>query len=228
MRLTVTTFTSLDGVMQGPGGRDEDRSNGFGLGGWVVPFVDGEFGEIVDDIFSRAGEILLGRTTYETFYPYWSKLAGSDDIVANRLNNLPKHVATNSREVLEWKNSRVISGDVAAEIRRLKERPGGELQVHGSHGLIQMLLEEELVDAVNLLIFPVVLGEGKRLFDRGTVPTSLKLASSRVTGTGVIAATYEPTGTFEQGDFAIADGEVVVNQPGQPSPDDAPARRGSR
>lgn len=211
MQLTVTTFTSVDGVMQGPGGRDEDRSDGFGLGGWLVPYVDEEFGEIVDDIFSRAGEILLGRATYETFYPYWSQLADSDDIVASRLNNLPKHVATNSRETLEWKNSRVISGDVAAEIRRLKERSGGELQVHGSHGLIQTLLAEGLVDAFNLLIFPVVLGEGKRLFGRGTVPASLELTASRVTGKGVIAATYEPTGTFEQGDFAIADGEVVVS-----------------
>lgn len=211
MQLTVTTFTSVDGVMQGPGGRDEDRSDGFGLGGWLVPYVDEEFGEIVDDIFSRAGEILLGRATYETFYPYWSQLADSDDIVASRLNNLPKHVATNSRETLEWKNSRVISGDVAAEIRRLKERSGGELQVHGSHGLIQTLLAEGLVDAFNLLIFPVVLGEGKRLFGRGTVPASLELTASRVTGKGVIAATYEPTGTFEQGEFAIADGEVVVS-----------------
>lgn len=211
MRLTVTTFTSLDGVMQGPGGRDEDRSNGFGLGGWVVPFFDEELGEIIDDIFSRAGEILLGRTTYETFYPYWSQLADSDEIIANRLNNLPKHVATNSRETLEWNNARVISGDVAAEIRRLKERPGGELQVHGSHGLIQTLLEEGLVDTLNLLIFPVVLGEGKRLFARGTVPTSLELASTRVTGRGVIAATYEPTGVFEQGDFTIADSEIVVS-----------------
>lgn len=211
MQLTVTTFTSVDGVMQGPGGRDEDRSDGFGLGGWLVPYVDEEFGEIVDGIFSRAGEILLGRATYETFYPYWSQLADSDDIVASRLNKLPKHVATNSRETLEWKNSRVISGDVAAEIRRLKERSGGELQVHGSHGLIQTLLAEGLVDAFNLLIFPVVLGEGKRLFGRGTVPASLELTASRVTGKGVIAATYEPTGTFEQGDFAIADGEVVVS-----------------
>lgn len=210
MKLTVTTFTTLDGVMQGAGSPDEDRSHGFGLGGWVVPFVDEDFGRIITDIFSRADEILLGRTTYEDMYVFWSQVTDQEDVVAVALNTLPKHVATTRGDELEWENSHPITGDVAATVVELKSRPGRELQVHGSHGLIQTLLEAGLVDEFNVWTFPVVLGEGKRLFGEGTVPTTLALTSSQVTSAGVVVSTYETAGPVVQQTVAVEDGEVVV------------------
>lgn len=210
MKLTVTTFTTLDGVMQGAGGPDEDRSNGFDLGGWLVPFVDEDFGRLITDIFSRADEILLGRTTYEDMYAFWSQVTDQEDVVAVALNTLPKHVATNRGDELEWENSRAISGDVVAAVRELKSSPGRELQVHGSHGLVQTLLRAGLVDEFNVWTFPVVLGEGKRLFGDGAVPTTLAMTSSEVTSAGVIVARYETAGPVLQQTVAIEDGEVVV------------------
>lgn len=210
MKLTVTTFTTLDGVMQGAGSPDEDRSNGFGLGGWLVPFVDEDFGRLITDIFSRADEILLGRTTYEDMYAFWSEVTDQEDLVAVALNTLPKHVATTRGDELEWENSRAISGDVVAAVRELKSRPGRELQVHGSHGLVQTLLRAGLVDEFNVWTFPVVLGEGKRLFGDGTLPTTLALTSSEVTSAGVVVASYENAGPVLQKTVAIEDGEVVV------------------
>jgi dihydrofolate reductase len=210
MKLTVTTFTTLDGVMQGPGGPDEDRSNGFGLGGWVIPFADEDFGRIITDIFSRADEILFGRTTYDAMYAYWSQVTDTDDVVAVALNTLPKHVATTRHDPLEWENSRPINGDVVARVRELKERPGRELQVHGSHGLIQTLLTAGLVDEFNVWIFAVVVGEGKRLFGEGTVPTSLGLTSSQVTSSGAIVASYQPEGPVVQQTVAVEDGRTGI------------------
>lgn len=210
MKLTVTAFVSLDGVMQGPGSPDEDRSNGFNHGGWLAPHTDEEFGHAVDDIFGRVDEFLLGRTTYDLFYPYWSQLADSDDTVARALNTLPKHVASTSSSELAWANTRPLVGDVEAAVRDLKARPGRELQVHGSHGLVQTLLAAGLVDEINLFITPVTLGRGKRLFAEGTVPTTMQLRSSRVTGSGMIVATYRPSGPFVQQAFEVVDGEVVV------------------
>jgi dihydrofolate reductase len=194
MKLTVTTFITLDGVMQGPGGPDEDRSNGFELGGWLVPFVDEGMGRAITDIFSRAEEILLGRTTYDMMFPYWSTFPDEDDVVAAALNNLPKHVATSRPDSLEWTNSRPIRGDVVEAVRDLKERPGGELQVHGSHGLLQTLIRSGLVDEFNLFTYPVVLGDGKRLFESGAIPTSMKYQSSQITDAGVVVASYVPAG----------------------------------
>lgn len=194
MKLTVTTFITLDGVMQGPGARAEDPSHGFELGGWVTPHIDEDFGRRVDDIFGRADAILLGRTTYDLMYPYWSQFPDQDNVVAAGLNNLPKHVATSRPESLSWNNSHPIEGDVIDAVRNLKEQPGRELQVHGSHGLIQALLKAGLVDEVNLFIFPVVLGDGKRLFEPGAAPTGMRLESSEVSSTGVIIATYASTG----------------------------------
>jgi dihydrofolate reductase len=210
MKLTATTFCTLDGVMQGAGGIDEDRSHGFGLGGWIAPFADEEFGEIITDIFQRADEILLGRTTYDDMYGFWPQVKDEDDVVAVALNTLPKHVATTRPGTLDWENSQPIVGDVAASVRDLKERPGRELQVHGSHGLVQTLLAAELIDEYNVWTFPLVLGEGKRLFGDGTVPTTMLLTSSKVTGKGVIVATYQPSGPVVQQTFAVEDGEVVV------------------
>lgn len=207
MKLTVTTFTTLDGVMQGAGAPDEDRSHGFGLGGWLVPFVDEDFGRIITDVFSRADEFLLGRTTYEDMYGFWSQSTDQDDVVAVALNTLPKHVATTRSGSLEWQNSHAITEDPAATVRDLKKRPGRELQVHGSHGLAQTLLEAELVDQFNIWTAPVVLGEGKRLFGKGTVPTTMRLISTEVTGKGVIVSRYEPTGSVVQQAATIDNGE---------------------
>jgi dihydrofolate reductase len=194
MKLTVTTFITLDGVMQGPGGPDEDRSNGFELGGWLVPFADEGMGRAITDIFTRAEDILLGRNTYDMMYPYWSTFPDQDDVVAAGLNNLPKHVATSRPESLEWTNSHPITGDLVESVARLKERPGGELQVHGSHGLLQTLIGAGLVDEFNLFTYPVVLGAGKRLFESGTIPMSMRYESSVVTETGVVIASYTPIG----------------------------------
>ena len=194
MKLTVTTFITLDGVMQSPGSPDEDRSNGFELGGWLVPFVDEGMGRAITDIFSRTDEVLLGRTTYDMMYPYWSTFPDQDDVVAAALNNLPKHVATSRPDTLEWTNSQPIRGDVVEEVRELKQRPGGELQVHGSHGLLQTLIRAGLVDEFNLFTYPVVLGDGKRLFESGTIPTSMQYQSSDITSSGVVVASYVPTG----------------------------------
>ncbi len=210
MKLTVTTFITLDGVMQGPGGPDEDRSNGFDLGGWLVPFVDDGFGEVVTDIFGRVDEFLLGRNTYDMMYSFWPQVTDPDDQVATALNTLPKHVATHRPDSLEWANSHPIAGDVAAAVAELKTRPGRELQVHGSHGLVQTLLEAGLVDELNLLIFPVILGDGKRLFGDGTVPSSMRLASTRSTGAGVVFGRYELSGPVVQQGIAVEDGREIV------------------
>lgn len=210
MKLTVTTFISLDGVMQGPGAPDEDTSNGFEQGGWLVPFVDEDFNRFVAAIFERTGEFLLGRTTYDLMYPYWSQVTDPEKEGAAKLNNLPKHVVTSRPDDLPWNNSHPVTGDVVEAIRQLKERPGDELQVHGSYQLIQTLLGAGLVDELNVLIFPVVLGEGKRLFEPGSPPASMKLTSSETSSTGGIFAVYQPTGTPVRGAFAVRDGTETV------------------
>jgi dihydrofolate reductase len=200
MDLIVQEFVTFDGVMQGPGGADEDRSNGFDQGGWLPPFVDGDFGEIVDAWMRRADEFLLGRTTYELMYPYWSQVTDPDEVVAQKLNNLPKHVASRTLRAPEWTNSSVIDGDVVEAVTALKDKPGGELQVHGSAGLVQTLNRHHLVDEYRLLVFPVVLGSGKRLFGDGTVPTAFNTVQNRTTSTGVVALTLRPTGAPPQGE----------------------------
>jgi dihydrofolate reductase len=200
MELIVTTFITMDGVMQGPGGADEDRSNGFDQGGWLVPWVDQDFGEIMDGWFARADEILLGRTTYDMMFPYWSQVTDPDEVVARQLNNLPKHIVSRTLRSPEWANSSVIDGDVVEAVKALKDRPGGELQVHGSAQLVQTLTQHNLVDEYRLLVFPVVLGTGKRLFGDGTVPTAFKTVENRTTSTGVVALTLRPTGTPPKGE----------------------------
>ena len=207
MDLIVQTFVTFDGVMQGPGGADEDRSNGFDQGGWLPPFVDDDFGEIVDAWMRRADEFLLGRTTYELMYPYWSQVTDPDEVVAQKLNNLPKHIASRTLQAPEWKNSSVLDGDVVEAVTALKERPGGELQVHGSAGLLQTLNRHQLVDEYRLLVFPVVLGSGKRLFGDGTAPTAFKTVQNRTTSTGVVALTLRPTGAPPKGEVpGLAEG----------------------
>jgi dihydrofolate reductase len=193
-RLTVTSFLSLDGVAQAPGGATEDTSGGFTLGGWVMPHFDQEGGDAVSAIYGRAGAFLLGRGTWQIFASYWPKVTDPNDPVAGPLNRLPKYVATRTLSKVEWAGSTIIR-DVAGEVARLKAQPlAGELQVHGSPGLAHALLRLGLVDELNLFTFPVVLGSGKRLFEPGAMPTGWELTSSRVSATGVVIATYRNAG----------------------------------
>jgi dihydrofolate reductase len=203
MELTVNVFVTMDGVMQGPGGDDEDPSDGFDRGGWLPPFVDEVFGEVVDGWFSHAEEILLGRTTYELLYPYWSQVTDPSNpeysTTSQKHNDCPKHVASRTLRSTEWKNSSVITGDVVEAVTALKAKPGGELQVHGSAGLIQTLNRHRLVDEYRMLVFPVVLGTGKRLFGDGSAPTGFKTVENRTTSTGVLALRLRTTGEAPQG-----------------------------
>jgi dihydrofolate reductase len=192
-KLVVTTFVTLDGVLQAPGGPDEDRSGGFDHGGWVVPHFDDATGVFMVEVFERAGSFLLGRRTYDTFIQHWPHVTDEDDPIASRLNSLPKYVASRSLEKADWQPSTVIR-DVPTEVAELKEHPGGELQVHGSGDLIQTLIEHDLVDAYNVLTFPVVLGTGKRLFPEGVTPGALRLTESRTTDSGVVISSYERAG----------------------------------
>jgi dihydrofolate reductase len=204
MELTVTTFVTMDGVMQGPGGAEEDTSNGFDQGGWMVPFIDQDFGEIVDAWFARADEFLLGRTTYERMFPYWSQIIVTDPeeagVTGQQLNNLPKHIISRTLRSPQWANSSVLDGDVVAAVKALKDQPGRELQVHGSAQLVQTLNHHNLVDEYRLLVAPVVLGTGKRLFGDGTVPTAFQTVENRTTSTGAVALTLRPTGTPTKGE----------------------------
>jgi len=202
-KLTVTTFLTLDGVMQAPGMPDEDRSGGFQYGGWLVPYADADMMRIVAEAFAQADAFLLGRKTYEIFAGYWPRVTDPADPVARALNVLPKHVVSKTLDKVDWHNSTLVQGDVVKEIAALKQKPGRELQVHGSAGLAQTLLENGLIDEYRLWLYPVVLGTGKRLFGAGTVPAALTLASTQTTSTGVVVATYRPAGKPKFGSFAL-------------------------
>jgi dihydrofolate reductase len=193
--LAVNSFVSLDGVMQSPGGPDEDPTGGFTLGGWAVNYFDDEMLAMVAD--SGPYELLLGRGTYEIFAAHWPYDEGP---IADHLNSTRKHVASTTLEKAEWNNSTLITGDVAKYITDLKSQDGPEIQVHGSPGLIQTLLEHDLIDEYRLWIFPVVVGAGKRFFGDGTSPGALKLVNSKVSSTGVTINTYVPAGDIEIGD----------------------------
>ncbi len=194
MKLTVTTFVTVDGVMQAPGGADEDRSGGFDQGGWVAPHFDAQVDEFMTGVFTRPEAFLLGRGTYEIFAGYWPGAADPDDPIANGLNTLPKHVASTTLTEVEWENSSLLEGDVVQAVRALKEREGGELQVHGSAGLIQTLNEHGLVDEYNVLTFPVVVGGGKRLFESGAKPLGLESVSHTKTASGVSIDVWRAAG----------------------------------
>ena len=197
-KLVVQTFVTLDGVMQAPGGAGEDPSGGFSYEGWLVPFFDEAMGEQVTEWFVGAEDFLLGRGTYDIFYASWPKML-SDDPVSQGLNFKPKHVASRTLTSVEWETADLLGDDVPGAIRALKEKDGGELQVHGSAGLIQTLLAEDLIDELRLIVFPVALGEGKRLFGEGTVPRSWRLLSSKTTPSGAVMAAYERAGDVETG-----------------------------
>ena len=194
MKLTVTTFQTVDGVMQAPGGAEEDRSGGFDQGGWVAPHFDTETGAFMNSVFERTEAFLLGRRTYEIFAAHWPENADPDDPIANGLNTLRKHVASTTLTTVEWENSSLIEGDVVKAVTELKARDGGELQVHGSANLIQTLNGHGLVDEYNLLTFPVIVGAGKRLFERGATPVGLESVSHIKTPSGVSIDVWRTAG----------------------------------
>ena len=199
MRLTLHTFLTLDGVLQAPGGPGEDDSGGFTHGGWSFPYDDDDFGVAMAGWFEHADVFLLGRKTYEIFAAYWPQAADENDPIANKLNVLPKYVASTTLESVDWQNSSLLSGDVASAVAKLKEQEGDELQVHGSGALAQTLIAHDLVDEYRLLYFPVHLGSGKKLFADGLPAAALRLVSTSTTSTGVIIATYAPAGPVQYG-----------------------------
>lgn len=198
--LVVTTFVTLDGVMQAPGGPGEDPSGGFSYGGWLVPHFDEVLGEQMNAWFAGAQDFLLGRGTYDIFYASWPKMI-SDDPVSQGLNFSKKYVASRTRASVEWETAELLEGDVGDAVRALTAEDGGELQVHGSAGLIQTLLREDLVDELRVVVFPVTLGEGKRLFGEGTVPRTWRLSDHKVSPNGVLMTTYQRVGEVETGNF---------------------------
>jgi dihydrofolate reductase len=202
-KLIITTFLSLDGVMQAPGGPDEDRGGGFAHGGWMVPYADEDLGRLVTAWIERASAFLLGRGTYEIFAAHWPRVTDPQDVIARALNRLPKYVASTTLKTAEWHNTTVIRGDVEEAVRALKREGSGELQVHGSPGLAQTLIANDLVDEYRLWVHPVVLGSGKRLFGTGAVPAALRLSGTQTTSTGVVVNTYERAGALRTGAFSV-------------------------
>lgn len=193
MKLTATEFLTLDGVYQGPGGPDEDRRGGFDRGGWQAPFDDEETGQFITSVYERMDAMLLGRVTYDIWAGYWPDHHG-DDPISHGINVLPKYVPSTTLKNPAWQNTHVLGGDVEAAVRELKARPGRDLLLQGSGALLRWLLERDLVDELNLLIYPVVLGDGLRLFPEKGQTHRLALVYSKVRPNGVMIQTYRPDG----------------------------------
>jgi dihydrofolate reductase len=214
--LSVNTFVSLDGVMQGPGAPDEDRSDSFDRGGWLVPHASAHTNDVVESWFREADAFLFGRTSYGLLGGYWSKVTEPDDLIATKLNTLQKYVVstTLTDDEAGWSPTTVLRGDLVDEVRRLKELPGRELQVHGSWKLVQTLYQAGLVDVYRLLQFPVVVGTGKRLFPNGSTPATFATAEggSRILPGGVISLTLEPTsfGAISAGAYTVDEGRSTT------------------
>ncbi|MGH8793677.1 MAG: dihydrofolate reductase family protein [Stackebrandtia sp.] len=197
--LIVTAFLTLDGVMQAPGGPEEDEAGGFGHGGWAVNYFDEQVGQAMGELMTPPFDLVLGRKTYDIFASYWPD--APEEAGAKPLNDAVKYVASRGRPTLEWRGSVLIEGDAAEGVAALKKEDGPQLQVHGSANLIQTLLRHHLVDQFHLLVFPVVVGSGKRLFAEGAVPAGLKLVDSKVSASGVVIGKYEPAGELVTGTF---------------------------
>jgi dihydrofolate reductase len=210
-KIVVGTFTTLDGVVQAPGGPDEDREGSFEHGGWLVPYFDDAFLKIMTDWTLRAGAFLLGRKTYEIFAGSWPNATDPNDKVAYALNNRPKHVASKTLNRLEWTNSSLLKGDVAGAVAQLKQQPGDEIQVHGSGEFLQTLFKNDLVDAMRIWQFPVVLGRGKRLFGAGTIPLGFKLVDSQMNTMGAVLHVYERVGKLKYGEVEVGKERVVFD-----------------
>jgi len=195
MKLTTQTQVTVDGVMQGNGGAtDEDRRNGFERGGWALGVGDDDTRTFITETYRRADAFLFGRRTYELFAAYWGAKDPGSHPIADALNTTPKYLASTTITDPQWADTTVLSGDLAAAIGELKAKPGGELQVHGSGALIRSLLDHDLVDEIQLIIVPVVLGQGARLFPDAGPDIALDLVESRVDSKGVTIQIYRPTG----------------------------------
>ncbi len=202
-KVIVSTFMSLDGVMQAPGGPEEDPTKEFTLGGWSANYWDEGMNAAMGQLMSQPFDLLLGRKTYEIFAAHWP-FAG-DNPIANLFNKATKHVATTTLSKFDWVNTQRIEGDVVAGVKALKAGDGPDLQVHGSANFLQTLIGAGLVDEHSIWIFPVVLGHGKRLFENSTPAHALELAQTKTSGTGVIMNIYRPKGAVVPGTFALAE-----------------------
>jgi dihydrofolate reductase len=201
-KIIATTFLSLDGVMQAPGGPDEDPTGGFAYGGWTANYWDEAMGQVIDESMADPFDLLLGRKTYEIFAAHWPYMKA--DPVAEKFNAVTKYVATSSTEPLCWKNS-VALHNVVIDIARLKQEDGPNLLIQGSSNLIQTLLANDLIDQFNLWVFPLVLGSGKRFFGKGAIPAALTLVDTKTSATGVIMSTYLRAGSIETGSLALVE-----------------------
>jgi dihydrofolate reductase len=206
MKLSVQTFLTLDGVMQAPGGPEEDRSGAFTHGGWQAPFLEPAAGEFVTELNSHASAFLLGRRTFDIFRGYWPDQTDPANRIATAINSLPKYVVSNSLSESDvgWRGEHpdtayLVTGDVVAAVQTLKDKPGDELQIWGSGKLLETLLRHELVDRFRLMTFPLVLGSGRRLFNDGIRPTTMRPVGVTVTDLGIIIGTYEPAGSVRHG-----------------------------
>jgi len=199
-KVIAATFISLDGVMQAPGGPDEDPTGGFEYGGWVFPHADEETGKALFELFEKPFDLLLGRKTYDIFAAFWP-FVGDDDPIGQRFNSVVKYVATRGDAELKWNKSQSLGKDIVAAIKALKAGEGPDLLIQGSGDLIQTLLRHGLIDEFKLVIFPVVLGGGKKLFADGAAPTAMKLLRTQSSSSGVIFATYQPDGPVKTGSF---------------------------
>jgi dihydrofolate reductase len=202
-RLSVNTFISLDGVMQAPGGPQEDPTGDFALGGWNVPFWDDVMGQAMGQAFATPHDLLLGRRTYEIFAAHWPHV--TDDPAADALNGMTKYVASRTLDQVSWHGSVLLRGDAGDAVAALKQEDGPDLQVQGSAGLLQTLWARDLVDELSIWTFPVLLGTGKRLFGDGTRPAGLRLLSNETSTTGVVISTYERAGDVLRGSFQLAE-----------------------
>jgi dihydrofolate reductase len=204
-KLIVQSQITLDGIMQAPGGPEEDPTGGFKYGGWSAGYYDDFLGVVMSEQMARPFDLLLGRKTYEIFAAYWPYVKSDNPDyqiqIASKFNSAKKYVASTTLENLDWNNSALIKGNIVQEIKKLKQQNGPELQVYGSSNLIQTLLKHDLIDVYRLAIYPITLGIGKRLFGEGTIPAGLKLIDSKTSTTGVIVAIYERAGKVKTGSF---------------------------
>ena len=206
-KLVVGAFITMDGVMQAPGGPNEDREGGFQHGGWLVPYFDEKFGASMDEWMKRAGALLLGRKTYEMFAESWPNSPDPEE----KLNLLPKFVASRTLNTVTWNNSTLIKGDVAQEVVKLKAQDGGEIQVHGSGNLVQTLLKHDLVDTLRIWQFPVVLGVGKHLFGEGAISRSFRLVETEMNTMGAVLHVYERVGNLRYGEVEVGQETVIFD-----------------
>jgi len=210
MRLTLTTFLTIDGVMQSSAEPTGDGTRGFDLGGWLVPFADIDMGRYVTEGFYEADAFLLGRKTYEIMHSHWPNVTDANDIVATKLNHRPKYVVTKTLRSTSWAHTQIVDGDLKSAVEALKRQPGLELQVHGSRQLARSLHNLGLIDEYRLWIFPVVLGKGHRLFDDGAIPTAFQLIDTKTTSAGVSVQSFVPMGVPTYGEASAENGVETV------------------